>query len=104
MTRRYAVSSGNYATVSRYLPSNYEAFIHEGQTYIVGIDYAGWTLDGYVIPRLLSGSIGAREIPEAEAPVREYAVVQFSSQTAPSSEAFWTGVAHDQLDALSRFA
>jgi hypothetical protein len=45
-------------TIRRYLPGNYTA-----TTYVVieGEDVAGWTLDGYVIPRLGSGLICARE-------------------------------------------
>lgn len=57
-----------------YLPDNY-AIIGGSrddergrpQYLICGFDYAGWTLDGYVIPRLSSGSIGAREIDPVEA-------------------------------------
>lgn len=48
--------------VQRYLPSNYavtdvtvEGIVIEGE------DRAGWTLDGYVIPRLASGLIRAEE-------------------------------------------
>jgi hypothetical protein len=51
-------------TVEAYLPSNYKV-IGEGETgelIIEGEDYAGWTLDGYVIPRLASGLIWATEI------------------------------------------
>jgi len=53
-------------TVRRYLPSNYEAVIapalNEDAIIITGRDSGGWTLDGYVIPRLASGLIFAREI------------------------------------------
>jgi hypothetical protein len=52
------------AQVSRYLPSNYRV---TGETplaiSIEGEDYAGWTLDEYVIPRLGSGLISAVETP-----------------------------------------
>lgn len=58
--------------VKNYLPDNYEAVAHYvkplgadryGQVIIIaGQDIAGWTLDGYVIPRLMSGLIGAEEI------------------------------------------
>jgi hypothetical protein len=34
---------------------------------IAGLDMSGWTLDDYVIPRLGSGSIGAREITATQA-------------------------------------
>ena len=48
--------------VQAYLPRNYEAFPHTEGILIVGHDDAGWTLDGYVIPRLASGLIGCREL------------------------------------------
>ncbi len=51
------------ATVERYLPNNYQA--HQTTKHgilIVGEDEAGWTLDGYVIPRLASGMIFAEEL------------------------------------------
>lgn len=49
--------------VAAYMPSNYKV-IHEAPEaiYIAGEDRAGWTLDGYVIPRLQSGMIYAKEI------------------------------------------
>lgn len=68
---RFAVVTGrnlDVKAVERYLPSNYglcESFPSEdGRTYVIvgGVDSAGWTLDGYVIPRLRSGNYGAREI------------------------------------------
>lgn len=51
-------------TVQAYLPSNYSAsYSFDNETIIiVGHDNAGWTLDGYVIPRLASGLITAREV------------------------------------------
>jgi len=50
-------------TVRAYLPSNYTARQDEaGVTLIEGTDDAGWTLDGYVIPRLASGMIFATEV------------------------------------------
>tara|TARA_R110002096_G_scaffold169457_7_gene341179 strand:- start:5344 stop:5733 length:390 start_codon:yes stop_codon:yes gene_type:complete len=56
------------AVVSDYLPGNYEAFLEECvdasvEPYIEieGYDRAGWTLDDYVIPRLASGLICAKE-------------------------------------------
>ena len=49
------------AVVQRYLPSNYTATeIKAGKKtdiLITGEDVAGWTMDGYVIPRLRSGNI-----------------------------------------------
>ena len=46
-------------TIECYLPSNYVVKVVDGHTFIVGQDVAGWTLDGYVIPRLASGLIVA---------------------------------------------
>jgi hypothetical protein len=67
--RRYAVvtSTGtSLETVQRYLPANYIAREVSGQVVILGHDNAGWTLDGYVIPRLASGLHGAREVSDEE--------------------------------------
>jgi len=76
---RFAViSSENYTEVSRYLPMNYR-IIHvikytpaKDKTFpdcmlIAGNDNAGWTLDGYVLPRLGSGMIHGEEISYEEA-------------------------------------
>jgi hypothetical protein len=49
-------------TVARYLPSNYSVLRAEGENVIIqGEDSAGWTLEDYVIPRLASGMIRAKE-------------------------------------------
>lgn len=76
-TRRAFVAGprGSHAwkdQLERYLPANYRVVggAHErdglwGYT-IEGHDVAGWTLDGYVIPRLQSGLYGAHEIPAGE--------------------------------------
>lgn len=51
--------------VRRFLPSNYIASCsQDGHIVIEGEDNAGWTLDGYVIPRLASGLIYAVEFDE----------------------------------------
>ena len=50
------------ATVQGYLPENYIAVDYTGHICVVGFDDHGWTLDGYVIPRLASGLIPAKEI------------------------------------------
>lgn len=42
-------------TVRRYLPSNYIAFTWGNDIVIQGEDVAGWTIEGYVRPRLLTG-------------------------------------------------
>lgn len=63
---RYAVIEGHghdtLETVRRYLPSNYEADSDGADIFIHGTDNAGWTLDGYVIPRLASGLYFAKEV------------------------------------------
>lgn len=48
--------------IASYLPANFRAFQRKGHVEIVGYDKAGWTLDGYVIPRLASGLIVATEV------------------------------------------
>lgn len=48
--------------IRRYLPSNYIAFTWGTGVWIEGNDVAGWTLDGYVIPRLASGGFHAVEM------------------------------------------
>jgi len=50
------------AEVRAYMPSNFSAFLRIREIFIVGVDSAGWTLDDYVLPRLGSGMIAAREI------------------------------------------
>jgi len=51
-------------TVARYLPGNYLALPTgvKDLTLVVGFDDAGWTMHDYVIPRLASGMIHAKEI------------------------------------------
>jgi hypothetical protein len=77
--KRYALVSlkrDSAEVVSRYLPANYKVigtvdqadatdkfdFTYGPVAIIKGEDNAGWTLDDYVIPRLGSGLIVAREI------------------------------------------
>lgn len=54
--------------VRAYMPSNYKASLAEinGDTHILikGEDYAGWTLEDYIIPRLGSGMILAEEVTD----------------------------------------
>ncbi len=63
---RYAIADGVApVSVAPYLPWNFEAVdaCPDGCcTLIQGRDRDGWTLDGYVIPRLASGLITAREL------------------------------------------
>ena len=54
------------STVGRYLPTNYACYLSTAnnltfKVIIKGEDSAGWTLDGYVIPRLQSGNMYAKE-------------------------------------------
>ena len=49
-------------TLRRYMPSNYKVYVCDNDILIAGNDVAGWTLDGYVIPRLASGGYTAKEI------------------------------------------
>lgn len=50
--------------VEPFLPGNYSAKLVDGVVMIKGFDKAGWTLDGYVIPRLSSGCIVATPLYE----------------------------------------
>jgi hypothetical protein len=61
-------------TVAAYLPSNYRVtmVVHApGGSWVAieGRDRLGWTLDGYVIPRLMSGLIRAEEINKRDLPL-----------------------------------
>lgn len=69
---RYALvtaEAGKQSQIAAYLPGNYEVV---GRTaiggsntvkfLIAGRDSCGWTLDGYVIPRLASGMYFAEEV------------------------------------------
>ena len=55
-------------TVRAYLPSNYDASQGAHNNVIQGTDDHGWTLDGYVLPRLASGLIAAHEIASVPQP------------------------------------
>jgi hypothetical protein len=67
---RYAVARfDSVRQAEAYLPDNYHvaqtSFLPDDKVdvLIAGTDKAGWTLDEYVIPRLASGGIFAREYP-----------------------------------------
>ncbi len=69
MSVRIAIAhSGKALTdVAQYLPRNYEVLgrtLDNTRTIIVGVDDHGWTLEGYVIPRLASGMIHCEEVVE----------------------------------------
>lgn len=66
--RRYAIVTGGLGadleTVQSYLPSNYSAFqaVPQAPIMIEGRDSHGWTLEGYVIPRLQTALIVVEEV------------------------------------------
>jgi hypothetical protein len=57
------VVNGKYATastVAAYLPGNFRVVGGtDGAVIVEGTDHAGWTAEGYVIPRLASGMMFA---------------------------------------------
>lgn len=61
-TARLEDQASNINVIRRFLPSNYAAFTWGNNVIIEGEDVAGWTMDGYVIPRLASGNFYAKEI------------------------------------------
>jgi hypothetical protein len=72
MPYRYAIRhttrpADELRVMERYMPSNYHVaavMTPEGRAILIsGVDSAGWSLDGYVLPRLASGMYYAREIP-----------------------------------------
>lgn len=70
---RRAIARGRLESIERYMPGNYDATLMATVNgveivLIEGSDQAGWTLDGYVIPRLASGLYPAREIPVLDDP------------------------------------
>jgi hypothetical protein len=64
MKRRAIIPNAPISTVMRYLPSNYQVIgaTKDDEVIIEGEDSAGWTLDGYVLPRLASGMYFGREV------------------------------------------
>ena len=58
----YRSSFATLDVVKDYLPSNYTAREQGGEIGIEGYDRDGWTLDAYIIPRLASALIVAKEI------------------------------------------
>ena len=74
MTRRAVIVNARDARqVTAYLPDNYRVICSTGYgadgmpldrpgLLIEGADVAGWTLDGYVLPRLASGLMYGAEV------------------------------------------
>jgi hypothetical protein len=52
--------------VATYLPDNYSAKQTSSGVLVFGRDYLGWTLDKYVLPRLGSALIAAKEVTDDE--------------------------------------
>lgn len=63
--RSIIINSADVAAIRRYLPEQYHAVsTDDGRTLVFGTDHRGWTLEGYVIPRLASG--GYYQAPDSE--------------------------------------
>ena len=67
IVRGYVHSGSLAEVVARYLPDAYKVVasgVDEEGDYVLieGEDVAGWTMDGYVIPRLLSGLYSCKEL------------------------------------------
>lgn len=62
-TRR-AIVFADHSVVAKYLPANYRVVDNDltDSCIIEGHDNAGWTLDGYVLPRLASGLYFGEEV------------------------------------------
>lgn len=56
------VRNADESRVARYLPSNFTAHQSGADVLVSGKDSHGWTLEGYVIPRLASGLIRCERI------------------------------------------
>src|SRR5262245_47681143 len=73
--KRYALVTGLHATaetVARCLPSNYRVLGTTSHGIVIqGTDYAGWTLDAYVAPRLGSGLMRAVEVDLSHPALKE---------------------------------
>ena len=64
---RFAKVSSTDDAIAAYLPARYSVVsVGPDATYIRGEDLYGWTLDGYVIPRLASGLYFCEEMTEEE--------------------------------------
>ncbi len=60
---RTAVVHSDSPAIAAYLPSRYKVVeVKDGKTFISGEDFHGWTLEGYVIPRLGSGMFFCEEV------------------------------------------
>jgi hypothetical protein len=65
LVARSASGRPTASEVGAYLPAAYAVTLETDETVVIeGTDRAGWTMDGYVIPRLASGMIACREITD----------------------------------------
>jgi hypothetical protein len=63
--RRSPIGGPTGEVASSYLPANYKVTeVTPEWVFFEGHDWAGWTLEDYVIPRLASGLIWAEEVTE----------------------------------------
>lgn len=66
--KRFATVRESRKRVEAFLPSNYEITQQVGDLLVIeGRDNAGWTMEDYLLPRLASGMIFARELTETAA-------------------------------------
>jgi hypothetical protein len=66
-TTRFAyISTTDADSVRAYLPANYSVIREASGVFVGGIDRAGWTLDGYVLPRLASGLMFGAEVAASD--------------------------------------
>jgi hypothetical protein len=63
IARTAIITTDDVERVAAFLPRNYSVVSHvDGIVTIQGSDNAGWTLDGYVLPRLASGLLFGIEV------------------------------------------
>lgn len=109
-TTRYALialDSSASEVLSRYLPGNYKlaAFTQDDGrevALISGEDHAGWTLDGYVLPRLASGLYPGREVDASHPAVARVVIAGLQVQLDAANaalNAIATYLSEDDWDA-----
>lgn len=100
--KRYAIvrNARSRREAEAYLPANYQV-IHESEIVpppwvahgpmplfvIAGTDYAGWTMDDYLIPRYASGLITCEEIDLSHPIMREVPVPGHSESLTEAEQA-----------------
>jgi hypothetical protein len=89
--------------VKRFLPSNYDAVIINDGILIAGNDSAGWTLDGYVIPRLASGLIFAKETAPPLRWTAGWNMPGYLPETDPETFTEWKDARAYLIETIDRF-